>query len=98
MCATQLTTECWLLENGNQNEKNTAQIFECYHARGPLTLVAGKLKKKKWKMVNASCCRWPTFNIQNFGLWLRLLAYLLWTITTKAKAIRGERDGMRGRC
>jgi len=49
-------------------------------------------------MVNASCCRWPTFNIQNFGLWLRLLAYLLWTITTKAKAIRGERDGMRGRC
>jgi len=27
-----------------------------------------------------------------------LLAYLLWTITTKAKAIRGERDGIRGRC
>lgn len=56
MCATQLTTECWLLENRNQNEKNTAQIFECYHARGPLTLVAGKLKKKngKWSMLHVA--------------------------------------------
>jgi len=60
MCATQLTTECWLLENRNQNEKNTAQIFECYHARGPLTLVAGKLKKK---MENGQCFMLPLANV-----------------------------------
>jgi len=62
MCATNYyyhskNTGYWKTET--ENEKNTAQIFESYHARGPLTSVAGKKNRKK----NGHCFMLPLANI-----------------------------------